>query len=88
MQMGREGTRGREGEEMRMDKAQGEVGRGGEPQRKQKAHQPGRRESRPARVIEPRLDKEGGVHRTGATERSVRGQKCPLDCQDRCSPWL
>lgn len=37
-------------------------------------------------VTEPSLGKEGGVHRTGATERSVRGQKCPLDCQDRrCS---
>lgn len=30
-------------------------------------------------VTEPRLEKEGGVHRAGVTKRSVRGQKCPLE---------
>lgn len=45
-----------------------------EAQRKEKEHQPGE-----CCVTEPRLEKEGGVHRAGVTKRSVRGQNCPLE---------
>lgn len=59
MEMGRERKRDREGEGMRVNKAEEEVERGGEPQRKQEEHSRGERRGGEGCATEPRLE-EGG----------------------------